>query len=820
MKSTIAVLAFALALSLTSLLFAQSGNTQVRFVHVLSGAGAVDVYINNIPAVVGLDYGQASTYLTVPAGDHQVAVTASGTTTPLWQQPFAATDDSAFTMVVSSTSPLQFFAYQDDLSSLGLGETRITAIHAIPDAPAVDVVLEDGRAVIAGLGYNQPYGTLDLPSLAYPLAIVPTGASIGEAVIPVTPFALNAGSSYAVVAYGSLASPQVLVLSAPVASEAGSGFARLVHGVASAPAVDIYLNEVLVAPSLAFGGDTSFIALPAGDYTAVIREAGTSNDIASAQVVLEAGDYVTGIALVADGEVVIQPVVDEVSAVDSAAPAFTIVNGLLDSSSDLSLVNTDDNTTLIEAVAAGASETTALRPAAPVLEVALSDSSAPPFNLAAGTIYGGTYYTAIVVEGTDGPELLLLSPVSLSQSLGSAPGSLLAAAPPEVAAQPTATVIPAIDATAVPQVVQPTAPPAATPLPPGPTARVILDPGANLQLRQYPNRNAFSLGLAPSGSVLQVIGRAGDPAPAIGAPTIDPSITPTTDPISLIPPEQDLVASDTWLNVDYLTPDGGVINAWVNAQFLDVRDVRGRRQRLADLPTVPSNQPGEARDTAVAPPPLPSEIIVATVVGLNEGVNLQVRRIPSTNGESLALVPVSGEMELIGIGETGEWAFVRYLTPEGGAVTGWVSASFLTYSFRGNAVTLEVMSEQGRLSVIPDDRRGEVGAGVSGPVAPTRDPLRNVVVGTVSLNQGANLHLRRNPDANSESLALMTSDTQVVVNGRTDTGEWVQIEFEGQVGWTFSRYLTLTFNGVPFNLTEVPVVLTTLPLNVTPTPGS
>jgi uncharacterized protein YraI len=44
----------------------------------------------------------------------------------------------------------------------------------------------------------------------------------------------------------------------------------------------------------------------------------------------------------------------------------------------------------------------------------------------------------------------------------------------------------------------------------------------------------------------------------------------------------------------------------------------------------------------------------------------------------------------------------------------------------------------------------------------------------------------------------------------------VQVEFEGQTGWTSSRYLVLTFNGASFNLEDVPVTVFTLLPTETP----
>jgi len=825
-KTARLAVAIAFILGVTALLsgtvMAQTSDALVRFVHALPGAGAVDVYVNDAPAVRSLAFGEATTYLRMPAGTQHIVTTQAGATTPLWEQDFAPTAGQAYTLIVSSTSPLTYAAFPDDLNALPLGSARITAVHAIADAPAVDVVLADGRAVVAGLNYNQPYGTLDIPALSYDLGIVPTGASVADALIAPSPYALNSGTSYMIVAYGTAASPQALVLSAPTNADAtASGYVRFAHGVPGGPAVDIYANDTLIVPGLSEGTATDYIAVPEGDYAISLRTAGTSESVADASLSVGAEERITAAALL-DGEAtVIQPFVDDTAAVDQLTAGFNVINGVLGASPVNLTLQAADGTTLTDAIAGGTEETAAL-PAtdeSPSLTVNYGGSTSDDFTLATPVVYGGSYYTVLAISGDTGIELIEFPPVSLAQTIGSAPGSSL----PTVAVEPTAVVeLPTAEpqvvqaVTAEPQVVQPTQAPATT-APAGPTARIILDPGANLQLRQYPDRDAFSLGLAPSGTVLVVNGREGEPAflPDVATPTLAPEATEYVDPATLLEEDADLAPADTWLNVDYITPDGGVINAWVNAQFLDVRDSRGRLQRLADLPTVPNNKAGEARDTAVTPPPLPENIVEAIVVGLDAGVNLQIRRTPNTSGESLALVPNDTALELLGINEAREWAFVRYVQPEGGIIRGWVSTRFLRYSYRDRSIDYEEMEMRELLNIIPDEQRGDMSSGVAGPVAPTQNPLRNVVVGTIALNEGANLHLRRNPNANSESLALMPNGTQLIVSGRTDTAEWVQVEFEGQVGWTSSLYLTYTFNDTPYDLAEVPVTVT---LGITPTP--
>ncbi|MFN8448868.1 MAG: hypothetical protein U0521_09815 [Anaerolineae bacterium] len=172
------------------------------------------------------------------------------------------------------------------------------------------------------------------------------------------------------------------------------------------------------------------------------------------------------------------------------------------------------------------------------------------------------------------------------------------------------------------------------------------------------------LGLAPSGAVLNVNGRAGEPVPQVGttATPVPPDATPFVDPVTLLQEGEDLDPALTWLNVTYDTPDGGTITACERA-VPGVRDSQGRAQALRDLPTVPSNQAGRrtippssrrrhARSSRWRLPPTSIR------------VRVHLRRVPSVEGDPLALVPAGTQMELLGVNEDRDWVFVRYTAPQ------------------------------------------------------------------------------------------------------------------------------------------------------------
>jgi hypothetical protein len=653
----------------------------------------------------------------VDGGTHTIIATLNTVTTSLWEQQISVSTGAALTLVASSTDPLGFQAFQDDLTPLTLGNSRLTAIHAIAGAPAVDVVLTDGRAVMPGLQYNQPYGTLDLASQVYNVAVVPEGETVANAVVPSTVLPLNSGTSYMAVAYGTASDASILLLSASTLPDGAGGSIRFVHGIPGAAAVDLYVNDVLVAPLLSFDGLSSdFIALPEGAHTVSVRFGGESDDLVSDSVEIADGDLLTLIVAETDEGVGLQRFDDPVSSISKEEAILNIINTL---STDNVVSAALASAEVLSDVEAGESDSAILVPSQETLSAAIiSEGDIASFDLL-DTIYGGVYYTVLAVEGTGGAETVLLKPISLAQGAASAPGDQILnvetvaeeTEPAAVAAQPTvAPTVPApaetqeTDATATPQMSD-SLPTAVPPTANVPTAVVVLDPGANLHVRQYPSSTAFSLGLAPAGTVLEVVGRKG--APELGPEeTPDPEATPYVDPAWLLTSDdQDLNPAETWLFVIYRPAEGGEIAGWVNALYLDVSDSRGRQQRIALLPTVPENRVGEAQQTA-------------------------------------------------------------------------------------------------------------------GQQTPTSTPIAlDTVLATVLLDPGANLHLRRNASATAESLALIPSNAQVTVTGRTESGEWLRVTYEGQQGWIAAQYVTLTFNGEPYESSELTVISSPTPTS-SPTPGS
>jgi hypothetical protein len=152
--------------------------------------------------------------------------------------------------------------------------SRVRVVHASPDAPAVDVLV-NGSAAFTNAPFKgiTNYAALDAGS--YSVAVVPTGATEPQ-VISAT-LALDPDRDYTVVAVGQLANIEPLVLTDNnAAPAAGKAHVRFVHASPDAPAVDIAVKGgPVIFSNVAFKGVGDYTPVDAGTYDLEVRLAGT-----------------------------------------------------------------------------------------------------------------------------------------------------------------------------------------------------------------------------------------------------------------------------------------------------------------------------------------------------------------------------------------------------------------------------------------------------------------------------------------------------------------------------------------------------------------
>jgi hypothetical protein len=169
---------------------------------------------------------------------------------------------------------------------------RLMAVHASPDAPAVDLLV-DGSVAGTGLAFPGNTDYLEVPAGTRNLKVTVAGTSttVIDADVPVA-----AGASYTVFASDAVSNIGAVVLTDDLATPAaGKAHVRFVHLSPDAPAVDIAVQGgPVLFPDQEFKEYTAFTPVDAGTYDLEVRLAGSTTVVLPLDgVTLQAGRIYT-----------------------------------------------------------------------------------------------------------------------------------------------------------------------------------------------------------------------------------------------------------------------------------------------------------------------------------------------------------------------------------------------------------------------------------------------------------------------------------------------------------------------------------------------
>jgi hypothetical protein len=302
------------------------------------------------------------------------------------------------------------------------------------------------------------------------------------------------------------------------------------------------------------------------------------------------------------------------------------------------------------------------------------------------------------------------------------------------------------------------------------------------------------------------------------------------------------------LNVDWILEDGTAFGCWVAGRYIEINFDTDRIDETIEFLTlvdnlnfdlVPYNAPGGPRDPNVVvspqqvsqPTPRPSGDFIIATVNVNRGVNLQFRRTPGVDGESLALIPGGSQLAVfakVAIPVSGapgeptipEWLYAVFVTPEGLQVSGWISAEYVLLTRAGRLITLDDVPTIPPGSELPaggfiDPNTGSVmpeASDVTGggqPQAPQQQPAQTQPIGRLLADPGANVNLRDLPSTDALTRVSMPWDATVLVLGRNGAGDWLNVTFRAEggdvSGWVASSLVEVTFQGQPVDVATLPI---------------
>jgi hypothetical protein len=177
----------------------------------------------------------------------------------------------------------------------------VRVFHTVPDAPNVDVYADDNK-IVEDLAYGEYTDYLPVPEGTYKISLYATGS---DTPVLSNMLTVKGNTMKTVAAVGMLDNISLVAIpDANVPMETGKAMLRFAHLSPNAPAVDITLPDgTPLFQNVSFKNLTNYLAVPAGNYTVLVRLAGTTNNVLTVpNLNLGANNFYTAYAIGLAGE--------------------------------------------------------------------------------------------------------------------------------------------------------------------------------------------------------------------------------------------------------------------------------------------------------------------------------------------------------------------------------------------------------------------------------------------------------------------------------------------------------------------------------------
>ncbi|TPE44849.1 DUF4397 domain-containing protein [Pontibacter mangrovi] len=182
----------------------------------------------------------------------------------------------------------------DDDMDLVVDQASVMVVHASPDAPGVDLYVDNTKVNSAALNYPDNTGYLDVEAGERNFKVTAAGAGVGSPVINAD-VDLEKDMSYTVFAADMLSDITPVVLEDDLIMPAsGQAHVRFVHLSPDAPDVDVVVQggpELFT--DIEFKEATAFTPVAAGSYTVEVQPVGTDVAAVTATLDLQPGKIYT-----------------------------------------------------------------------------------------------------------------------------------------------------------------------------------------------------------------------------------------------------------------------------------------------------------------------------------------------------------------------------------------------------------------------------------------------------------------------------------------------------------------------------------------------
>ena len=153
-----------------------TASARVRAAHMSPNAPNVDVYVDGDAVLEDVPFGDISGYLELAADTYTVEITPAGDSeTTVFNGDVSAEAETDYTVAAIGEvgddvdQSFEALVLEDDNSDPGDDTARVRAVHASPDAPAVDITA-DGDVLFDGVEFGNS-DSIEVPAGDYTLEV-------------------------------------------------------------------------------------------------------------------------------------------------------------------------------------------------------------------------------------------------------------------------------------------------------------------------------------------------------------------------------------------------------------------------------------------------------------------------------------------------------------------------------------------------------------------------------------------------------------------------------------------------------------------------
>ena len=269
----------------------------LKVIHSSYNTPAVDIWVNDVKEIENLVYGESSALTNLQAGNYNIKVVPSGSTSPVVIEANLILEKNKDYTVVAAGRLEEIEPVVIVNQKMESQKSLVRFIHSSPDAPAVDIKVDDGtgKTIFANTSFRGFNSYIAVDPGVYNLAVTPSGSEKEVAIYGNVN--LMSGGIYTVNAMGTLNSDDEVPFLARTyidefpfaqrpnsAYEKGNSFidlapatsnVKVAHASPDAPAVDLYINGELAGSGLSFPAFTEYLKINSGTSNVKVTAAGT-----------------------------------------------------------------------------------------------------------------------------------------------------------------------------------------------------------------------------------------------------------------------------------------------------------------------------------------------------------------------------------------------------------------------------------------------------------------------------------------------------------------------------------------------------------------